>query len=122
MKQKSPERALFVVKLSANRSYSFSKKSHAEQEIYTPPGVPRSRSLTRFTMRVGLEHLGQSVLLLVSMNFLRSPVLAIFAIMLALPGTNVSARALDVFELPPSRASRIESSGTSRKDCPGLGH
>src|SRR5260370_15901337 len=62
----------------------------------TPPGVPRSRSLTRFTMRVGLEHLGQSVLLLVSMTFLRSPVLAIFAIMLALPGTNVAARALDV--------------------------
>ncbi len=53
-------------------------------------------------MRVGLEHLGQSVLLLVSMTFLRSPVLAIFAIMLALPGTNIAARALDVFELPPS--------------------
>jgi hypothetical protein len=45
---------------------------------------------------VGLEHFGQSVLLLVSMTFLRSPVLAIFAIMLALPGANVSARALDV--------------------------
>jgi hypothetical protein len=30
------------------------------------------------------------------MTFLRSPVLAIFAIMLALPGANVSARALDV--------------------------
>jgi len=53
-------------------------------------------------MRVGLEHFGQSVLLLVSMTFLRSPVLAIFAIMLALPGTNVTARTLDVFELPPS--------------------
>src|SRR2546430_17622109 len=64
--------------------------------MYTPPGVPRSRSLTRLTMRVGLEHLGQSVLLLVSMTFLRSPVLAIFAIMLVLPGTNVAARALDV--------------------------
>jgi hypothetical protein len=33
--------------------------------------------------------------LLVSMTFLRSPVLAIFAIMLVLPGTNVAARALD---------------------------
>src|ERR1700710_2998307 len=64
--------------------------------MYTPPGIPRSRSLTRLTMRVGLEHLGQSVLLLVSMTFLRSPVLAIFAIMLVLPGTNVAARALDV--------------------------
>jgi hypothetical protein len=30
-------------------------------------------------MRVGLEHLGQSVLLVVSITFLRSPVLAIFA-------------------------------------------
>src|ERR1700735_667359 len=57
--------------------------------MYTPPGVPRSRSFTRFTMRVGLEHFGQSVLLLVSMTFLGSPVLSIFAIMLALPNTNV---------------------------------
>src|SRR5260370_5675092 len=39
----------------------------------------RSRSFMRFTMRVGLPHLGQSVLLLVSMTFLRSAVLAIFA-------------------------------------------
>ena len=46
----------------------------------TPPGTPRSRSFTRFTMRVGFEHFGQSVLLLVSIAFLRSPVLAIFAI------------------------------------------
>src|SRR3981189_3156683 len=90
--------------------------------MYTPPGVPRSRSLTRLTMRVGLEHLGQSVLLLVSMTFLRSPVLAIFAIMLVLPGTNVAAPALDGFALLPSRASRIKSSGTSRKDCPGRVH
>ena len=59
--------------------YSFSLNSHAEQEMYTPPGTPRSRSLTRFTMRVGLEHLGQSVLLVVSISFLRSPVFAIFA-------------------------------------------
>ncbi len=48
--------------------------------MYTPPGTPRSRSLTRFTIRVGLEHLGQSVLLVVSISFLRSPVFAIFAI------------------------------------------
>ena len=46
----------------------------------TPPLTPRSRSFTRFTMRVGLPHLGQSVLLEVSMTFLRSAVLAIFAI------------------------------------------
>ena len=43
-----------------------------------PPETPRSRSFTRFTMRVGLPHLGQSVLLVVSMTFLRSAVLAIF--------------------------------------------
>src|ERR1700712_2053855 len=46
--------------------------------------MPRSRSFTRFTIRVGLEHLGQSVLLLVSMTFLRSPVLVIFAMLLDL--------------------------------------
>src|ERR1700746_1804860 len=46
----------------------------------TPPGTPRSRSLTRFTMRVALPHLGQSVLLVVSITFLRSAVLAILAI------------------------------------------
>jgi len=44
-----------------------------------PPGVLRSRSFTRFTMRVGLPHLGQSVLLVVSIIFLRSAVLAILA-------------------------------------------
>ena len=48
--------------------------------MYMPPGVPRSRSLTRFATRVGLPHFGQSVLRVVSMTFLRSPVLAIFAI------------------------------------------
>src|SRR5271167_4048001 len=42
--------------------------------------MPRSRSFTRFTMRVGLPHFGQSVLLVVSMTFLRSAVFAIFAI------------------------------------------
>jgi|SRR5450432_2962257 hypothetical protein len=46
----------------------------------TPPGAPRSRSFTRLTMRVGLPHLGQSVLLVVSITFLRSAVLAILAI------------------------------------------
>src|SRR6185437_808520 len=46
--------------------------------------MPRSRSFTRFTMRVGFEHFGQSVLFCVSMTFLRSPVLAIFA-MVSLP-------------------------------------
>src|SRR5208283_6111750 len=45
-----------------------------------PPGTSRSRSFTRFTTRVGLPHLGQSVLLLVSITFLRSAVFAILAI------------------------------------------
>src|SRR5215471_12243409 len=58
--------------------YSFSKNSQAEQEINTPPGTFRSRSFTRLTMRVGLPHFGQSVLLEVSIIFLRSAVLAIF--------------------------------------------
>jgi len=58
--------------------YSFSKNSQAEQEINTPPGTFRSRSFTRFTMRVGLPHFGQSVLLEVSITFLRSAVFAIF--------------------------------------------
>src|ERR1035441_9904434 len=48
--------------------------------MYTPPGMPRSRSFTRFTMRVGLLHFGQSVDFVVSITFLRSPVLAILAI------------------------------------------
>src|SRR6516162_11698158 len=51
--------------------------------MYIPPGTLRSRSFTRFTMRVGLPHFGQSVLLLVSMTFLRSAVFAIFAITLS---------------------------------------
>src|ERR1700761_9241433 len=41
--------------------------------------MPRSRSLTRLTIRVGLLHFGQSVLLDVSITFLRSAVLAILA-------------------------------------------
>src|SRR6185437_13314456 len=45
-----------------------------------PPGIPRSRSFTRFTIRVGLLHFGQSVLFVVSMTFLRSPVFATLAI------------------------------------------
>src|SRR5215467_7777527 len=64
--------------------YSFSKNSHPEQEIKIPPPTLRSRSLTRFTIRVGLPHLGQSVLLVVSMIFLRSAVLAILAMVLIL--------------------------------------
>ena len=65
--------------------YSFSKNSQPEQEIKIPPGVLRSRSFTRFTIRVGLPHLGQSVLLVVSMIFLRSAVLAILAIIQCSP-------------------------------------
>ena len=46
-----------------------------------PPGTPRSRSFTRLTIRVGLPHLGQSVLLVVSMTLFRSAVLAIFTVL-----------------------------------------
>ena len=62
-------------------SYNFSKNSHTEHEINTPPGTPRSRSLTRFTIRVGLPHFGQSVLFDVSITFLRSAVFAILAML-----------------------------------------
>jgi hypothetical protein len=51
-----------------------------------PPGVLRSRSFIRFTIRVGLPHLGQSVLLVVSIIFLRSAVLAILAMVESSPG------------------------------------
>ena len=44
-----------------------------------PPGTLRSRSFTRIATRVGLLHLGQSVLLAVSMILLRLASLAIFA-------------------------------------------
>src|SRR5258708_3968721 len=56
-----------------------------------PPGTLRSRSFTRFTMRVGFEHLGQSVLLEVSMSFLRSAVLAILAIVQYSPDQGCAA-------------------------------
>src|SRR5512135_1154074 len=46
-----------------------------------PPWMPRSRSFRRFTTRVALPHLGQSVLLDVSITFLRSAVLAILRAM-----------------------------------------
>ena len=72
------------------RFYSFSKNSQAEHEIKIPPPTFRSRSFTRFTMRVGLPHLGQSVLLVVSMIFLRSAVLAILAMCLLLSCLMVS--------------------------------
>ena len=50
-----------------------------------PAGALRSRSFTRFTIRVGLPHLGQSVLLVVSIIFLRSAVLAILAMVQSSP-------------------------------------
>src|SRR5262249_4399664 len=65
--------------------YSFSKNSQPEQEIKIPPPTLRSRSFTRFTIRVGFPHLGQSVLLDVSITFLRSAVLAILAMVFQSP-------------------------------------
>jgi len=51
--------------------------------MYMPPGMLRSRSFTRLTTRVGLLHLGQSVLFEVSITFLRSAVFAILARLLS---------------------------------------
>ena len=76
--------------------------------MYTPPGTPRSLSFTRFTIRVGLEHFGQSVLFDVSITFLRSAVLAILAMVLVQSPQN-SARAR-VF------ASAERSAGDLRHD------
>src|SRR5260370_7519210 len=72
-------------------------------------------------MRVCLEHFGQSVLLLVSMTFLRSPVLAIFAI-ITLPWY----RYLALFALDNHRTGFVGpswtgSSGTSQIDLHGTG-
>src|ERR1039458_2269330 len=70
--------------------------------MYTPPGTPRSRSFTRFTMRVGLEHFGQSVLLVVSITFLRSAVLAIFAMALLLILVSAPGRSRQAARRHPS--------------------
>src|SRR5258708_38525862 len=56
-----------------------------------PPGTLRSRSFTRWPMRVGFEHLGQSVLLEVSISCLRSAVLGILAIVQYSPGQGCAA-------------------------------
>src|SRR6202048_3417264 len=63
--------------------------------------MPRSRSLTRLTMRVGLLHLGQSVDFVVSITFWRSPVFAIFAMgwLVLLLGLSLHTRTVGV----PSR-------------------
>src|SRR4051794_8796476 len=47
--------------------------------MYTPPGTPRSRSFTRFTIRVGFPHFGQFVDFDVSITFSRLAILAILA-------------------------------------------
>jgi hypothetical protein len=62
-----------------SRYQSFSWNSQAEHEMNMPPEVLRSRSFTRFTIRVGLPHLGQSVLFEVSIIFSRPAVLATLA-------------------------------------------
>src|SRR6266550_4370465 len=67
-----------------------------------PPGIPRSRSFTRFTMRVALPHLGQSVLLVVSMTFLRSAVFAIFIAINYSPYLTSESLAFAAFCLPIS--------------------
>jgi hypothetical protein len=70
--------------------------------------MPRSRSFTRLTMRVGLWHLGQSVDFVVSMIFLRSPVFAILAIGWVILLLGLSLHTSDA--TPP--ASKDRSPGT----------
>jgi len=78
--------------------------------MYTPPGMPRSRSFTRFTMRVGLLHLGQSVLLDVSITFLRSAVLAILA-METLSPQSISLQCLGAFPSKPESGKHANKAG-----------
>src|SRR5580698_8774807 len=66
--------------------------------------MPRSRSLTRFTMRVGLEHFGQSVLLDVSIIFCRSAVLAIFAM-----SNSFAYRGLECLTVPAPNGARLRA-------------
>src|SRR5215469_1016186 len=95
--------------------YSFSKNSQAEQEINTPPVTLRSRSFTRFTRRVGLPHFGQSVLLVVSMTFLRSAVFAIFAIALSWDDSSGQASPASSLSRSIQEATRV---GVSRETQP----
>src|SRR6266536_1450628 len=82
-----------------------------------PPGTLRSRSFTRLTMRVGLAHLGQLVLLEVSITFLRSPVFAILAMRnrLLRAGARRGGIALAGHGTPP----KIILGGLLPKDHPG---
>src|SRR5215469_17023086 len=74
----------------------------------------RSRSFTRFTRRVGLPHFGQSVLLVVSMTFLRSAVFAIFAIALSWDDSSGQASPASSLSRSIQEATRIGvSSGNS---------
>src|SRR6185312_17404296 len=76
----------------------------------------RSRSLTRFTRRVGLEHLWQSVLFWVSITFSPSPVLAIFAIAVVLPVPDIDATKV----WPPhAHADSLRSSLMRYRCCGG---
>src|SRR4051794_27446481 len=83
--------------------------------MYTPPGTLRSRSFTRFTMRVGLPHLGQSVLLVVSIIFLRSAVLAILVAIEAVL-LNVCASVFDGVQSPSFHAQQ-KCAGAKRAGC-----
>src|SRR5664279_5977902 len=68
--------------------------------------MPRSRSFTRLTMRVGLLHLGQSVDFVVSISFLRSPVFAILASggVFLLLGVSLHTRATGVLAASTARS------------------
>src|SRR5579884_3866584 len=82
--------------------------------------MPRSRSLTRFTMRVGLLHFGQSVLLDVSITFLRSAVLAILAMETLSPQKILDVAMFRGLESSPTKlgASGLPERRTSLPDWP----
>src|ERR1700682_4625763 len=79
--------------------------------------MPRSRSFTRLTMRVGLLHLGQSVDLVVSITFWRSPVFAIFAMgcLVLLLGLSLHTRTETVAASTARSCCSALSVGTKRK-------
>ena len=60
--------------------YLLAAKSQAVQEVYMPPAMPISRFFTRFTMRVGLPHLGQGTSCTAWIFLVRSAVFAFSAI------------------------------------------
>ena len=88
-----------------------------------PPGTPRSRSLTRFTTRVGLPHLGQSVDFVVSITFLRTHVFAILAIgwvFILLRGVSAHTRKITARGFNGAGVAAFHGIGITRKERDSL--